>query len=76
MPQHRHAGTELTCVLSGAIVHEGGRFAAGDCDDAETATPHPVVDGGEPCICLVAMQGGFKLTACSAADPAVRPSTL
>jgi putative transcriptional regulator len=63
IPAHRHTGTELTCVLAGAFIHEGGRYAAGDCDDADQDDQHnPVIDDGEECICLVAMQGQIKLT--------------
>jgi putative transcriptional regulator len=62
LPPHRHTGTELTTVLSGAFIHEGGRYGAGDCDDADMDDLHsPVVDTGEVCICLVAMEGGIKL---------------
>jgi putative transcriptional regulator len=62
LPSHRHIGTELTCVLSGSFTHRGGRFAAGDLDDADDSDHHdPVVDTGEQCICLVAMQGRLKL---------------
>ncbi|RDV03590.1 ChrR family anti-sigma-E factor [Undibacter mobilis] len=63
IPEHSHTGTELTCVLSGAFIHEGGRYAAGDCDDADHDDGHsPVIDGDEECICLVAMQGELKLS--------------
>jgi putative transcriptional regulator len=63
IPQHKHTGTELTCVLSGAFIHEGGRYAAGDCDDADQNVDHsPVIDEGEECVCLVAMQGQIKMT--------------
>ena len=63
MPEHRHVGTELTLVLTGAFVHRGGRFAAGDIDDADDSMEHdPVVDRGEECICLVAMQGDLRLS--------------
>lgn len=62
MPGHRHVGTELTLVLSGAFVHQGGRFAAGDFDDADDSDDHdPVIDPGEECVCLVAMQGHLRL---------------
>jgi putative transcriptional regulator len=62
MPEHRHVGTELTLVLSGAFVHQGGRFAPGDIDDADDSMEHdPVVDPGEECVCLVAMQGHLRL---------------
>lgn len=63
IPQHKHTGTELTCVLSGAFIHENGRYAAGDCDDADQDVEHnPVIDEGEDCVCLVAMQGHIKMT--------------
>ncbi len=63
IPQHNHTGTELTCVLQGAFIHDGGRYGAGDCDDADQDDAHnPVIDDGEVCICLVAMQGNIRLT--------------
>jgi putative transcriptional regulator len=63
IPAHSHTGTELTTILQGAFIHEGGRYGAGDCDDADHEVGHsPVIDGGEECICLVAMQGQIKLT--------------
>lgn len=62
LPEHTHTGSELTVVLSGAFAHSGGRFAAGDCDDASDSDEHnPVVEQGEACICLVAMDGSLKL---------------
>lgn len=63
IPQHSHTGIELTCVLAGAFIHEGGRYAAGDCDDADQDDGHsPVIDGDEECVCLVAMQGELRLS--------------
>lgn len=60
LPKHKHSGTELTCVLAGAFVHEGGRYAAGDCDDADDEDTHsPVVAPGAECVCLVAMEGNI-----------------
>jgi putative transcriptional regulator len=62
IPSHTHTGTELTTVLAGAFIHEGGRYAAGDCDDADESDGHsPVIDEGEECVCLVAMQGQIRL---------------
>jgi len=62
MPEHRHSGTELTLVLSGAFAHQGGRFAAGDIDDADHSDEHhPVIEPGEDCVSLVAMQGHLRL---------------
>jgi putative transcriptional regulator len=62
LPHHTHVGTELTVILKGAFRHAGGRFGVGDCDDADEAVEHlPVVEDGEECICLVAMQGHIRL---------------
>ena len=62
LPDHTHEGTELTVILKGAFRHEGGRFGAGDCDDADDTVEHsPVVEEGEECICLVAMEGNIRL---------------
>jgi len=62
LPEHTHTGSELTVVLSGAFAHVRGRFEPGDCDDADEADEHnPVVEPGEACICLVAMDGHLKL---------------
>lgn len=62
LPDHTHEGTELTVIVKGAFRHEGGRFGPGDCDDADESTQHsPVVEEGEECICLVAMQGRIRL---------------
>lgn len=63
MPHHTHTGTELTLVLSGAFAHDGGRFGSGDFEEADGETEHqPIVETGEVCICLVAMQGDLKLS--------------
>ncbi|MDO9414353.1 MAG: ChrR family anti-sigma-E factor [Pseudolabrys sp.] len=63
IPQHNHTGTELTCVLQGAFIHEGGRYGPGDCDDADQDDSHnPVIDEGQVCVCLVAMQGDIRMT--------------
>ncbi|ODA66704.1 Anti-sigma-E factor ChrR [Methyloligella halotolerans] len=62
LPHHSHTGREWTCVLQGAFRHEHGRFGAGDFDEADdTVEHHPVVEEGERCICIVAMQGRIEL---------------
>ena len=62
IPHHAHAGLEWTCVLQGAFCHELGRYGAGDFDEADEAVEHrPVVEDGEECICLVALQGQIRL---------------
>lgn len=62
LPHHTHTGTELTLIMQGAFAHEGGRFAIGDFDEADGTVEHqPVVEPGDDCICLVAMDGNLKL---------------
>jgi putative transcriptional regulator len=62
LPDHTHSGQELTLVLQGAFAHEGGRFAVGDVEEADGSVAHqPVVEDGESCICLVAMDGRLRL---------------
>jgi putative transcriptional regulator len=60
---HEHTGVELTCVLTGAFEHQGGRYGPGDFDLGDPSVEHePHIEAGPPCICLVAMQGDLKLT--------------
>ncbi len=62
LPRHTHTGNELTLVLKGTFTHELGRYCTGDLDDADETIKHqPVVDAGEECICLVAMNGQLRL---------------
>ncbi|MGE3245709.1 MAG: ChrR family anti-sigma-E factor [Beijerinckiaceae bacterium] len=62
LPHHRHSGIEWTCVLQGAFSHAHGRFGQGDFDEADPSVEHePVVEAGEECICLVAMNGRLEL---------------
>ena len=61
--QHEHTALEMTCVLSGAFAHEGGRFGPGDFDLGDPSIAHePRVEAGVDCVCLVAMQGDLKLS--------------
>lgn len=63
MLQHSHTELEMTCVLTGAFRHAGGHFGPGDFDLGDEDIEHqPIVDAGEDCICLVAMQGKLRLS--------------
>jgi putative transcriptional regulator len=62
MPDHTHTGTEFTLVLAGAFIHAHGRFGPGDFEEADDSVDHqPVVEAGETCICLVALEGTLRL---------------
>jgi putative transcriptional regulator len=62
MLQHTHTGIELTCVLSGAFRQGGAHYGPGDFDLGDDTIDHrPVVEPGQDCICLVAMQGELRL---------------
>lgn len=62
LPDHKHIGTEWTCVLQGAFRHDGGRFGPGDFDEADSEFDHnPEVEDGVECICLVAMNGEIRM---------------
>jgi putative transcriptional regulator len=61
IPSHGHSGLEWTCVLEGAFRHQSGRFGPGDFDEADESIDHdPVVEDGEDCVCLVALQGSIR----------------
>jgi putative transcriptional regulator len=60
--QHRHTGTEWTCVIHGAYRDEHRRYGAGDFDEVDESIEHyQVVEDGGPCVAVVAMQGDIKL---------------
>lgn len=61
MPVHSHHGSEMTLVLQGAYRDEGGRFARGDLEVADTEITHqPIAEPGEDCICLVATDAKLR----------------
>jgi len=63
IPEHAHAGAELTMVLSGALRDGERLYQAGDVGDLDDATTHnPVVVGDEPCVCVIAEDGPPKFT--------------
>ena len=62
MLEHTHTGIEMTCVLSGAFSQDGGHYGPGDFDLGDETIDHlPVVESGQDCVCLVAMQGELRL---------------
>jgi putative transcriptional regulator len=53
MPDHGHAGTEMTLVLQGAFQDDDDYFTRGDVEIADSDMHHtPVADIHEDCICL------------------------
>ncbi len=57
VPEHGHAGHEVTLILSGAYNDKCGRFARWDVADLDPEFEHqPVVEDNEECICLVAVE--------------------
>ncbi|MEM1374580.1 MAG: ChrR family anti-sigma-E factor [Pseudomonadota bacterium] len=63
MPDHGHAGTELTLVLQGAFLDDGDRFARGDIEVANQELEHtPIADIGEDCICLTATDAPLRFS--------------
>jgi putative transcriptional regulator len=63
MPRHDHRGDEMTLVLKGSFSDATGRYAAGDLQVGGPGLDHQPLAGVEgPCICLVAEEGGLKLS--------------
>jgi putative transcriptional regulator len=63
MLEHSHTGIEMTCVLAGAFLHDGGHYGPGDFDFGDETVDHlPIVDAGADCVCLVAMRGKLRLS--------------
>lgn len=61
LPEHEHAGSELTLVLRGSYSDASGRYAAGDVADMEPGTQHaPVADANEGCVCLIASEDKIR----------------
>ncbi|QQA43139.1 ChrR family anti-sigma-E factor [Pelagovum pacificum] len=61
VPDHGHAGTELTLVLKGAFADEYDRFGPGDIEVADEDVDHqPVAEPGADCICLAATDARLR----------------
>jgi putative transcriptional regulator len=62
VPEHGHAGTEFTQVLTGGFSDRFGRYRAGDCIEMDEEAEHqPVVDLDGECIVLAAVEGRLRL---------------
>ena len=61
LPEHAHAGSELTLVLHGALRDGGHVLGPGDVSDMDDEGTHsPVVEGTETCICVFANEGASR----------------
>ncbi|MBU6266719.1 MAG: ChrR family anti-sigma-E factor [Sphingomonadales bacterium] len=62
VPHHSHTGREFTQVISGGFSDALGRYAAGDCIEADADIDHqPLADSDEPCVVLAAVEGRLRL---------------
>jgi putative transcriptional regulator len=63
MPQHTHAGDELTVVLDGAYTDEAGLFGRGAIEIADSSVSHrPMADAVHGCVCLAVLSAPVQLT--------------
>jgi len=61
LPEHTHAGSELTLVLKGSYRDQTGHYRPGDVADMMGDASHsPIADAEEGCICLIATEGRLK----------------
>lgn len=56
IPEHAHAGSELTFVIEGGFHDVTGSYAAGDVQDVDGDIEHTPTADAEGCICLVAAE--------------------
>jgi putative transcriptional regulator len=62
LPMHSHSGSEYTLVLKGAFADASGVYRAGDLIEETEETDHsPIVEMGEECICLAAIEGPMRI---------------
>ena len=61
LPEHTHAGSELTLVLKGSYFCGNRIYGPGDIEDADESTEHqPVITRDGECICLAATEGPLR----------------
>lgn len=62
LPDHRHHGWEVACVLAGSFTDVTGEYRQGDMAELEGEARHqPIAGMGEECICLLAWEGRLRL---------------
>lgn len=63
MPEHTHAGREITVVLNGSYADGAETYVRGDIQLADDHENHqPVAHEVDGCICLIALDAPVKLT--------------
>lgn len=63
IPEHKHHGTEITLVLSGAFRDKNGEYAQGDIVFAKNTSRHePIVSGDNQCLCLIISEAPLEFT--------------
>jgi putative transcriptional regulator len=63
IPEHDHAGSEMTLVLKGGFADEAGEYHPGDFVYRESHDTHsPTAIDGEECICLAVLDAPLKFT--------------
>ncbi|WP_176085866.1 ChrR family anti-sigma-E factor [Martelella sp. HB161492] len=61
VPEHGHAGRELTLVLSGAFTSQGDYFGPGDLEEEDSDSEHqPIATPESECICLAVTDAPLK----------------
>lgn len=63
VPEHTHAGQELTLVLRGSVIDGDAVYRRGDLQQAGAEITHtPAAGPGDVCICLLVTDGPLKFT--------------
>ncbi len=63
IPHHGHSGGEMVQVLAGGYHDGAAAYGPGDLHISGPETIHePVADPGDPCLCLVTVEGSLKLS--------------
>ena len=63
IPHHGHSGSEMVQVLTGGYHDGAAAYGPGDLHLSGPETIHePVADPGDPCLCLVTVEGSLRLS--------------